>query len=140
MGLANWIFGKRSIARHGATVIGTGYYTFDIVGEASYQDALDRICGGRNADGHELECKASLIEEPKNPHDRNAVKVVIAGRTVGYLSRRDAVAFKQALVSEGLSGRPVNVDAIVIGGWDRGSRGQGHYGVKLDMTMPPEFA
>lgn len=38
-----------------------------------------------------------LIPEPKNPHDKNAVMVVIAGEKVGYISREDNVRVKSIL-------------------------------------------
>jgi len=138
MGLFDWLFGSKQAATR-ATVLGSGYYDHDIVGEANYQDALNDICGGKTDDGHEHECMALLIEEPTNQYDRNAVKVTISGQTVGYLSRGDAVAYKRALAAAGLSGKAAQVDAVIVGGWERGRRGSGHYGVKIDMEMPPQF-
>lgn len=38
-----------------------------------------------------------LIEEPKNPNDKNAVKVIIAGEHVGYISREDNKHVKEIL-------------------------------------------
>ncbi len=32
---------------------------------------------------------AKLVPEPKNPHDKNAVAVVIAGKMVGYIGKDD---------------------------------------------------
>jgi collagen type III alpha len=37
------------------------------------------------------------VAEPDNPHDRNAVAVLIAGQTVGYLPREDAPAYSRVL-------------------------------------------
>ncbi|MEX4009375.1 HIRAN domain-containing protein [Neoaquamicrobium sediminum] len=139
MGLFDWLLRPKQSRSRRARIMGSGQYDQDIVGEANYQDALNRTCGGKTEDGHEHECSAQLFEEPTNKYDSNAVKVTINGRTVGYLSRADAVDYKRALASAGLAGRAVDVDAIVVGGWDRGNRGSGHYGVKLDMEMPPEF-
>lgn len=53
---------------------GDGSFGYDIVGEASYQRALDHICGGKCEDGHALEVAAVLIEEPDNPVDPNAIR------------------------------------------------------------------
>lgn len=135
MGIFGWLFRKRSAAY----IVGDGLFEFNIVGESRYQPALDRMCGGRTEDGHEHECQALLVEEPNNPHDGNAVKVTIQGETVGYLSRDAAPRYKKAARAAGLSGQPVLVDALIVGGWTRGRRGDGHYGVKLDMAFPIEF-
>lgn len=141
MGLFDWLFGSgqpRSSRGH-VTIGPSGDYDFEVVGESAYQEALDRICGGKTDDGHEWECTATLVEEPTNRHDPNAVKVTIDGHTVGYLSRPDAEAYRRALTLYGHTGKPVDVEAIILGGWERGRRGSGHYGVKLDMGMPPDF-
>ncbi|MGB5903487.1 MAG: HIRAN domain-containing protein [Xanthobacteraceae bacterium] len=119
-------------------VIGSGDFDFDIVGESRYQDALDRICGGKTDGGHEIEVEAMLIEEPSNSHDANAVKVTIQGHTVGYLARPDAEEYKHHVRYAGHAGQFVRVKAVIVGGWDRGRRGAGHYGVRLDMDMPPK--
>lgn len=140
MGIFDWLFGNRKqYPAGGLAIVGAGSFDFDIVGEGNYQPALDRICGGKSEDGYEYECVAVLIEEPSNPYDRNAVKVTIDGQTVGYLAREDAVDYKHALADAGLAGRAVEVDAIVVGGWSRRRGDNGHYGVKLDMDLPPDF-
>ena len=145
MGPFRWLF-RRGAERPGSSkksrnvaIDGPGEFDFDIVGESFNQGALNRICGGKTDAGHELEVTAVLIEEPENPHDPNAVKVVIAGETVGHLCRLDAKLYKARLARAGLTGEPVSVEAIITGGWDRGARGEGHYGVKLDMENPPDF-
>ena len=110
---------------------GDGDFEFDVVGEASYQDALDRITGGKTDAGHEHECLATLIREPHNPHDSNAIAVFIEGRKVGYIARREASAISEMMDRNGFD--RFTADAMIVGGWDRGSRGQAHYGVKLDL-------
>lgn len=145
MGFFTWLFGGAGDEHPHDTgrsfaIVGDGTYDFEVVGEASYQAALDHICGGRTDEGHEMECTAVLTEEPTNRFDPNAVMVTVDNRKVGYLSRREAVAYRKALAASGLAGLPVHVEAVIVGGWDRGSRGEGHYGVKLDMEIPPRFA
>lgn len=109
-----------------------GLYDFDIVGEAHYQPALDRICGGKSAnDGHRKEVTAWLITEDDNAFDDHAVKVVIDGRTVGYLSREDARELRARLKQ--IKGFALEVPGMIVGGWDYGDGRTGHYGVKLDL-------
>jgi hypothetical protein len=62
----------------------------DIVGESFYGKAIRDVIAmsGKGAD-----LWASLIPEPANPYDPNAVKVVIQGKHVGHLSREVAIVF-----------------------------------------------
>src|SRR5690554_4986247 len=46
---------------------GPGTYEFDIVGEASYQDALSDICGGKKESSAELYVDAELYLEDQDP-------------------------------------------------------------------------
>ncbi|SKA26275.1 HIRAN domain-containing protein [Consotaella salsifontis] len=135
MGLLGWLFGSKP-QRVQYAIEGSGDYELDVVGESHYQAELNRICGGKTDDGHEMEVEALLVEEPTNPYDSNAVAVVIDGLVVAYLPRDDAAAYRQLLSRQKLSGEHLKVDALIVGGWNRGRRGQGHYGVKLDVDMP----
>lgn len=38
-----------------------------------------------------------LVPEPQNKHDRNAIKVTIAGKKIGYISRDDNLKVKHIL-------------------------------------------
>jgi hypothetical protein len=118
----------------GAVAVGDGSYRFQVVGEASYQDALEVIVGGRSQDSVEHECVAVLVPEPDNPHDPNAVYILIDRRKVGYLPRDHAAAFKQALVVDGYV--MCACYACIVGGWDRGGDDRGHFGVRLDVALP----
>lgn len=104
-------------------------YDFEIVGEASYQSELKQIAGS-NPDGVEYYCTATLRAEPSNKYDPNAIKVVIEGKTVGYISRRET-----SLVHPHLRRGSLTCDAVVVGGWHRGDDDRGHYGVKLDLPI-----
>lgn len=112
---------------------GDGSFDFDIVGESHYQDALERIVGGRTDESVEFECLASLICEDDNPYDSNAVAVYINGYKVGHLARPVAAGFRDIQRRHGWVGQIVTADAIIVGGWDRGNRGKGDFGVKLDI-------
>jgi hypothetical protein len=65
---------------------GAGFDT-EVVGEASYTRQLRNIYG--SGEGRKT-FAARLEPEPTNPHDANAVRVVIDGGTVGYLPRASA--------------------------------------------------
>jgi hypothetical protein len=61
-----------------------------VVGESHYQEALIRLTKCPDSGDHAYECAAELVPEPDNPHDPFAVKVLIEGEHVGYLSRGNA--------------------------------------------------
>ena len=108
----------------------------EIVGEAIYQAALDAICGGKCEDGHQLSCVAQLCFQEDNPHDRNAIVVLISGTVVGYIPRDLALGMRSSILKLNPDERPVTCDARVVGGWLRGDDDEGHYGVRLSLSNP----
>ena len=99
-----------------ALVEGDGSYSFEIVGEASYQDNLAAISGPKGPEAKRHECLAVMLCEDSNAFDKYAVAVQIDTRKVGYLSRSDAVLFRKWLRNQLQAGTPVAVKAIVCGG------------------------
>jgi hypothetical protein len=136
MGRFSSLFGTSSSKSSALFLAGEGEFAFEVVGESKYQDALSAICGGHCKDGHQHECIAELVPEPDNPYDKNAVAVVIKRRTVAYLSRDNAKWYLQELARLGRSGERASCRAMINGGWDRGRRGKGHFGVELDVASP----
>ena len=63
---------------------------FDIVGESYRQHILRQLWD----DGADDTFTAIMIPENDNPHDRNAVRVDVEGRHVGYLSRETAKDYR----------------------------------------------
>lgn len=104
-------------------------YPLDVVGESNYQDALIAIAGRYTREGDSVEVEAELVREPSNPHDPNAVAVRIQRRTVGYLSRDQAVRVGGQMREEGLS--VVVCSALIRGGWRTNQYDEGLYGVRL---------
>ena len=147
MGVLEWLFGARaaSPAESNRSVEpvhlarGRGF-TFEIVGEASYQAALDAICGGKCEDGYKLPVVAQLCFQEDNPHDANAVVVLINGKVVGYIPRDLAPEMRTAILTLNPDERPVTCDAKVVGGWLRDGGDEGHYGVKLSLSKPLKLA
>lgn len=114
---------------------GPGTYEFDIVGEASYQGALEQLCGGRTEESAEHFAQAVLLLEDSNPHDNQAVRVDIQGHTVGYLSRKDARSYRAQLRKLGHRRIACWCNAKIVGGWERSRNDRGHFGVKLDLPV-----
>jgi len=102
----------------------------EVVGESFYREALRRVAG--NGDGGEpaRQHMASLVPEPTNAYDRNAVKVVIAGEQVGHLPR-DLAALVGPAVSDLVAkhGEVVTIAELV-------GTGAGHgFGVALYVKL-----
>lgn len=130
------LFGSRPDVRPGTEIalIGNGTFPLAVVGESKYQDHLEAICGGRTEEGVSRAVSASLVLEDSNPYDRDAVRVDIDGRPIGYLNRQDAKAYRQYLQKTGAA-RAIGVcNAQIRGGWKRGDD-QGHFGVWLDLPL-----
>lgn len=107
--------------------------TYDIVGEASYQDALLQLAGGCTHDGPvRRHFTAQVVREPKNKYDRNAVAVLIGGRCVGYIPANQATRWHPVIDQLAAAGLPATCHAHLTGGWDRGPGDKGTIGVRLD--------
>ena len=68
MGLFSWLFRRASPPEHFEP---SGDFTFEVVGESFYQDALLRICGGRTEHGHRKEVLTTLVHDDANPHGQH---------------------------------------------------------------------
>jgi len=138
------LFGKSSLgAAARVEGIDATFYPGDepleVVGESRYQDSLWRIVGGRRRDSVRYETEAVLEPEPDNPYDPNAIRVLVDGNLIGYLSREDAAAYRPGLLrlmEESPTGR-VALEAQIVGGGPRRD-GIGFLGVFLDHD-PADF-
>lgn len=137
MSLLSWLFGKTDAAPQRLRSVGDGAYDYDIVGESFYQMHLALVCGGKTEDGHEHYTTATLIPQDDNPHDENAVAIMLESAVVGHLARREAVAYRRMLAQVGAANAHAECDAVIVGGWSRrGGADTGYFGVKLDVAFP----
>ena len=102
-----------------------------VVGESNYQDALIAICGRHTRHGYEGEHVALIEKEPSNQYDPNAIRVMIEGRMVGYLSREQAARVGEQMIAAGLARSACA--ARTRGGWRTNQHDEGHYGVTLSI-------
>lgn len=110
-----------------------GGFEYNIVGTSFYQDALQKVAGDHTGKMARVRTIAHLVPDPKNPHDDKAVRVDIAGHTVGHLSREDARSFRRRLGAKKIGPNTTTCAAEVWGGnTDRHGKEWG-YGVKLDI-------
>ena len=113
---------------------GNEKYALAIVGESHYQDALESICGPRTKDSVKQVHTATLVLENNNRYDKNAVRVEIQGKPVGYLSREVAVLYRQQIRAGGKPKAIGECQALIKGGWKRDNN-VGAYGVWLDIPV-----
>jgi hypothetical protein len=110
-----------------------------VVGESHYQDTLTAIVGGKRPESIRIPTQATLVPEPDNPYDPNAIAVYIDGQKVGHLPRPAAQAFApvgRQLADQHQVGA---CSATITGGWDRGDGDTGHFGVTLDLAHPDQL-
>jgi hypothetical protein len=104
----------------------------DIAGESHYQDALERVGGGRNAFGVRNQLiTVELVREPANLHEPNAVKIQANGDHVAYVPREEAPHFHAVIDKLTAKDRPATCQARLTGGWDRGRHDRGSIGLRL---------
>lgn len=114
-----------------------GAEAVEVVGEASHQDALLDLAGGRRPyGGVELETVAELVAEPHDPTEGYLVAVLVDGRRVGRLRREDADALRPLLETAVEEHGAATCRALVRGGWERGGEDVGLFGVTLLLPAP----
>jgi hypothetical protein len=103
----------------------------NIVGEGSYQEALARIAGPKEAEGKHMGVGVTLRCEPKNTYDHNAVKVEVMGVCVAYIARAQAALLSPRIASA--CNGAIEARGLIVGGWNDGSS-EGHYGIRVWFT------
>lgn len=113
-----------------------------VVGTSHYQKDLKRLAGKHGDEGVRLETTATLVPEPDNPYDENAVKVLIENKLVGHLSADDAEEYSERLQELAARGGRVTCSATIIGGRTEKGRVRNqklNYGVRVWVTDPDEI-
>lgn len=108
-------------------------YQLKIVGVKSYQRTLHSITAVESDNETKHFCIASLTPEQDNPRDRQAIRIDINKRPVGYLSRAKAKSYRRALVFSGYGIRTHTCNAVIVGHPMEG-QGDTSYEVRLDLA------
>ena len=96
-----------------------GTRTVSLEGPQHYEKALRKVLRrNREVDGR-VPFVATLVREPRNPHDPNAVAVKANRKTVGYLPRAEAVKYRDPV--DALGSATVTADAAIHSGHKGGS-------------------
>lgn len=109
-------------------LMGIGSYKVEILREEHYQTALEAICGPRRTQGVNSFETASLIVDNKN-----AVRVEIRRKHVGYLNPVVASLFRQQLAARGMPKGIGQCSAVIRGGWLSSDGRKGPFKVFLDL-------
>lgn len=107
------------------------------VGESQYQSEISSIVGGRCEEGHNCQFPAELVLAAIEG-DANAVAIRIDGHSVGFLPSDSAELVRPLLTTLASRQKAVTCKAKIVGGWDRGKRDRGYFGVKLSLSLPPK--
>ena len=108
-------------------LMGSAKFALEIMGEEHYQVALEALCAPHALKGVNLYETASLKLE-----DKNAVRIEIRGKQVGYLSPKAASLFRQQLIARGIPKGVGQCAAVIRGGWVSSDGRKGPYKVWLD--------
>jgi hypothetical protein len=109
-------------------------WTVPVVGEAQYQDVLQKLYRKNGGSGHDIKVGATLVPKDDNAFDSNAVRIEIESRGVGYLPREMAREYRAEL-GESIG----QCSAKIVGGFERDDGSSAYFGVKLNLAWPPRM-
>jgi collagen type III alpha len=107
-----------------------------VVGTSHYQPALTEISGRIGDEEIRFETRATLVPEPDNPHDANAIAVHVTNRLVGYLSREENPRWQEIVKVLTEHGHVAAAEAMIAGRGPGG--GTSNLGVFLRLPTPTE--
>ena len=92
-----------------------GKFDFEVVGESFYQEEIYRqflMQKEMETAGETL--VATLLPENENPHDANAVAVLINDEIVGHMCREDAESFRRRLALHQIPKKTSTCNVLII--------------------------
>jgi hypothetical protein len=111
-------------------------FEMGIVGEGYYGVEIRRIAGRPKAEGASAEFTVTLLPEPTNQYDPNAVVVLSdRGRTIGHLSREHAADYAPVFTALAAQGQVAHCRAKMFGG----TKAKPNIGVWLDIDPVEEL-
>jgi hypothetical protein len=112
-----------------ACIQGLGEYLVEVRGESEVQALLEDICGGRST------YSAKYRIQPNLAISGGKVHVQVDGVTIGLMDDDYASGYVKHLATTPYLNVTVWCEAMIVGGWDRGSGDRGQFGVKLDLPL-----
>ena len=111
-------------------------FEMGIVGEGYYGVEIRRIAGRPQAQGTSVEFTVTLLPEPTNQYDPNAVMVLSdRSKPIGYLSREHAVEYGPVFTALAAHGQVAQCRAKMFGG----TKAKPNIGVWLDIDPVEEL-
>jgi hypothetical protein len=114
-------------------LIGSCRYEQPIISTASQQPSLEALYGPHVPHGINRFATAWLVPEENNPRDKETVRVVIHGKTVGYLRSSDASLFRHQRSEREMPNAIGQCQAVITGGWVSSDGRKGPFEVWLDL-------
>ncbi|MBA3877621.1 MAG: hypothetical protein C0498_11955 [Anaerolinea sp.] len=111
-----------------------------VVGESHYQDELAEVSNLANGVVRRRDVVAVLVAEPDNRYDRNAVRVEVFGRQVGYIPKEDAEEISPILLTLHRQGTFIASQAAIVGGGIGRSGSRLSFGIRLAIEDYSEWA
>lgn len=112
-------------------------YPVEVAGMPYHDKHIDSLLAKSPYRDTILYCCATLLPNPKNMHDANAVEVRIDGWHVGHLYREQAACLHAALNSANTSEGPTTCDAIIVKRFDEWYERDETYGrLALNLNHP----
>jgi hypothetical protein len=111
-------------------------YEFEcsVIGESYYQHHLIQLAGEHGKQSACVDVVALLLPEPTNQYDKNAVRILIQGETVGFIPKEHCKTYLRRLTALKLSRTsPTTCDAQIMGGFIGKDGKRTSYGVVLNI-------
>ena len=105
----------------------SGNFAVQVVGESKFQESLGKLSQ------HGVYHTALLFLDDGNPEDYKAVAIYLNKRRVGYLSRKEARAFRRRLANNKFTGKHTLCNAKLAGGHKQKDGLTARYSVTLDI-------
>jgi hypothetical protein len=113
-------------------LIGGLKFQLRITGEQYFQNSLEAICGPHRGTGVNRLETAWLVLGDKNNQNKESVRVVIHGKTVGYLTPQAAISYRRKLIERNTPTAVGQCQAVIRGGWISSDGRKGPFEVWLD--------
>jgi hypothetical protein len=126
---------KKSDKAEVFALIGGLKFQLRITGEEYYQNSLEAICGPHCRGGVNRLETAWLILGDTNHRNKDAVRVEIHGKTVGYLTSPAAISYRRKLLESNTPTAVGRCQAVIKGGWISSDGRKGPYEVWLDTPL-----
>lgn len=129
------IFTELYIEQEPVFIEGNGQYELEVFAESTRQNYLKSLCGGHSLKGSEKAVLATLHYDNCNPTDKNAIRIVVKGGTVGYLSSEFARLFREKIRLAGQEGVIILCNAKILGGKNAWFFKKSDFSIWLDLPI-----